>query len=88
MGGTLFEIGGYLMILESLNRKHEVTNPKVPEFLLIGRSALAMPFIMLGPIARMIFTIVHVASRMIPKRAPAKKTTSNNGGGLAPDGEK
>ena len=24
VGGTLFEIGGYMMVLESLNRKHEV----------------------------------------------------------------
>lgn len=26
-GGTLFEIGGYLMVLEALNRKHDVPFP-------------------------------------------------------------
>jgi len=25
VGGTLFEVGGYMMVLESLNRKHEVS---------------------------------------------------------------
>jgi hypothetical protein len=25
VGGSLFEIGGYLMVLEALNRKHEVS---------------------------------------------------------------
>jgi hypothetical protein len=28
VGGTLFEIGAYMMVLEALNRKHEVTPPE------------------------------------------------------------
>jgi len=34
VGGTLFEIGGYLMVLESLNRKHEVS-PLIPSHALL-----------------------------------------------------
>ena len=28
-GGTLFEVGSYLMILEALNRKHQVLQPTI-----------------------------------------------------------
>ena len=35
VGGTLFEIGGYLMVLESLNRKHEVS-PLIPYHVLLS----------------------------------------------------
>jgi hypothetical protein len=80
VGGTLFEIGGYMMILEALNRKHEVRRQK---FNINGRSALETRFTMPGHVALTISTIVVQPTLNHPQKA-----TSKVGGGSVRDGGK
>ena len=54
VGGTLFEVGSCLMILESLNRRHEVC--LFPSIEVNSRFALETPFTRPFQNALMIFT--------------------------------
>jgi hypothetical protein len=65
VGGTLFEIGAYLMCLEALNRKTEVLTPPFPVSCLllygVNRSyVLEMPFMVPSVIVSITFIDIHI----------------------------
>ena len=87
-GGTIFEIGSYLMVLEALNRRHEVTIPE--------RSCIDGDRYVLGTLFNAhsqeqlldVLMISIIDRGAIPPRRDLKRTINNNGYGLVHDGTK
>ena len=82
VGGSIFEVGSYLMILEALNRKHEVSRPQLT--MVDGRyvSGTQLEVYSAVPI-----TSILVTSTLQQRRERFQKRRRNNSGyGSVQDG--
>ncbi len=83
VGGSLFEVGSYLMVLEALNRKHEVLFT-LYNWSVNGSFVLATQFIKHSQNVCMTFIIIlHFIQRKMDRRK-----LNNNGNGLEHSGMK